>query len=755
MNSKPTSSENYSEQGSFKASKQASKGLQSSITELKDIDHDPIGADEIRLLEVHPGKPGEILRGTFRIHPQKGAPSYYPLAGRAEEREPLLWMECNGTKTPIKTSLHTILNGVRKQSSSVLVWAEEICGPISNDAVNRTSQEKPEAKNQQPQPYNFTKPSVAALLGLTRESEPQRPANKVKWFDYSGHKYEPLDPHKRQIRLAVCTFKQNLSELDLSITFKSVSLLEKPVPRYKALSYVWASTDPTLPNYLQVPTARPEVWNKMRMRVFFDCDVEEWNAKFENANLRKALYSFYEVEKNNLENNSFTVWADALCINQTDPDERTSQVSMMASIYKAADEVWAWLGPFNAAATRGLDEIDQWSAFYETHLDELDAFAVLPGKKPKRENPNFGNSNPFETLLTDAHQLGLLTTDDDSDRAPFPDNYEQAPLLRATPFMGVYWTRAWIFQELAFSSRAFIMAGKRRVTLKACVQAHRVWSFFGALRNYIRNTCEDYAWQSPLLNPNRSFWKFVGRAKSQPMGWMMDALDDIRQPDTAAVIGYLSGLSLDFVTTFTRFRSTDPRDKIFALWGFVQPDGRYSSLIKPDYKLGVREVYSKAAQHLILAEKSLDILACFPMINELPEPTDDLDLPSWVPDWRRYQSFCPFTPIPGAGRPRYPQPANFAELVQFPAAGTLRVRGHLAGTIVDSWQGLDVFPYNMTLNGFGMLFQKTATQGRNLLSEYFRLSFNTENETIPEKGALDQPIEINADFSRVVSTGKM
>ncbi|KIM94104.1 hypothetical protein OIDMADRAFT_136511 [Oidiodendron maius Zn] len=38
------------------------------------------------------------------------------------------------------------------------------------------------------------------------------------------------------------------------------------------------------------------------------------------------------------------VWLDASCINQSDPNERQSQVEMMGQIYGTASHVLAWLG---------------------------------------------------------------------------------------------------------------------------------------------------------------------------------------------------------------------------------------------------------------------------------------------------------------------------------------------------------------------------------------------------------------------------
>ena len=46
------------------------------------------------------------------------------------------------------------------------------------------------------------------------------------------------------------------------------------------------------------------------------------------------------------------IWADAVCINQNDLDERSSQVSMMGHIYKNAHQCQVWLGT--------VEEIKDW-----------------------------------------------------------------------------------------------------------------------------------------------------------------------------------------------------------------------------------------------------------------------------------------------------------------------------------------------------------------------------------------------------------
>jgi hypothetical protein len=50
-----------------------------------------------------------------------------------------------------------------------------------------------------------------------------------------------------------------------------------------------------------------------------------------------------------------TIWADAVCINQTDYQERSHQIRQMSSIYRAAARVIIWLGDSNEATDAAMD----------------------------------------------------------------------------------------------------------------------------------------------------------------------------------------------------------------------------------------------------------------------------------------------------------------------------------------------------------------------------------------------------------------
>jgi hypothetical protein len=84
---------------------------------------------------------------------------------------------------------------------------------------------------------------------------------------------------------------------------------------FEALSYTWGSTENNavihLGNHL-VPVTR---------------------------NLFEALQALRFQDKPRV------LWIDALCINQTDLEERANQVTIMRHIYHKAEKVIVWLGP--------------------------------------------------------------------------------------------------------------------------------------------------------------------------------------------------------------------------------------------------------------------------------------------------------------------------------------------------------------------------------------------------------------------------
>jgi hypothetical protein len=102
----------------------------------------------------------------------------------------------------------------------------------------------------------------------------------------------------------------------LSWTMQHIALDSEP--RFEALSYTWGS---------QIDTY-PISCNRRLLRI--------------HHNLHNALP--YLARRNRDTAKMLPLWIDAVCINQTDDNEKSIQINLMNLIYKQASKVWAWLG---------------------------------------------------------------------------------------------------------------------------------------------------------------------------------------------------------------------------------------------------------------------------------------------------------------------------------------------------------------------------------------------------------------------------
>lgn len=98
----------------------------------------------------------------------------------------------------------------------------------------------------------------------------------------------------------------------IACQLKYVSLDDRP--KFEAISYCWGG---------QVPGVEIEC-NGGRMKI--------------TKNLSDALRAFRKLDT------IILLWADAICINQKDNDEKTCQVPLMGRIYGQARNVKIWLG---------------------------------------------------------------------------------------------------------------------------------------------------------------------------------------------------------------------------------------------------------------------------------------------------------------------------------------------------------------------------------------------------------------------------
>ncbi|RSL57986.1 hypothetical protein CEP53_006278 [Fusarium sp. AF-6] len=127
--------------------------------------------------------------------------------------------------------------------------------------------------------------------------------------------YKPLDQVKSEIRVIRIPPKDNDN-------FRLETVCLDDSPTFVALSYVWG--DPNIKELISLDNQPFPVTKNLA-------------AALKQIRNRWTLEdSPHRVE---------SLWVDAICINQRDPDERTQQVQLMGRIYKSAAVVLAWLGP--------------------------------------------------------------------------------------------------------------------------------------------------------------------------------------------------------------------------------------------------------------------------------------------------------------------------------------------------------------------------------------------------------------------------
>jgi hypothetical protein len=317
--------------------------------------------------------------------------------------------------------------------------------------------------------------------------------------------------------------------------------LENP-PTYIAISYAWGDSG----------------------------DTRKIQVEGSSFPITSNLYGALKVLRRKSE--AVMVWADALCIDQQNRDERTQQVQLMTSIYSKADTVAVWLGP----------EADD----SELAVKLLDAVAAQ-SKSPEL----------IKNLISSQ-----------SRRRDF------AALISL--FERDYWRRLWVVQE-GFNARDItvycgLMQCPWVLYTDACDAFRR---HKGDLDLYFPGGASDGERHTISQNhlPYSQVLVYQGPGSF---------------PDLRSLAELGEGSLLEVLRTCRRKLAVEPRDKVFGILGILPEEVRVQ--FPPDYGLSVKEVYTNVVDYLLTTTERLDVI-CEAIY--FPLHTSSANLPSWVPDW--------------------------------------------------------------------------------------------------------------------------
>lgn len=191
-------------------------------------------------------------------------------------------------------------------------------------------------------------------------------------------------------------------------------------PSYEAISYAWG--EPIFSETLHLPTGQMGI----------------------TANLAAALKRF------RLSDRKRRLWADALCINQGNNEEKGHQVTLMADVYRNAKHVLAWLGEGSGETSKAIDFLhrvaeDSWKCGVNAECP-WKAFDV-------DVNQGSGLSVVIRGLLSVVN--------------------ENEATLRVF-FNQAWFKRLWVVQEVGLASQLIFYNGCRIITQKTFAAATMV-----------------------------------------------------------------------------------------------------------------------------------------------------------------------------------------------------------------------------------------------------------------------------------------
>ena len=248
------------------------------------------------------------------------------------------------------------------------------------------------------------------------------------------------------------------------------------------------------------------------------------------------------------------LWIDQICkslnyylhlangmsgINQSDIEERNSQITLMRRIYKSARQVVVWLGVDADESATAVEDIESIGRYIKRG----------PGEK----------SVEYPNLSMEQKQK----------------NWKAVCAF----YQRDWWQRSWVRQEVALARMPNMLCGNSSITYSTAIDAARYMGFVsGVLDGRNSTTMGSAGFGLPFGYHASQLAKLCGIVSSG---------------DRFATLGEILMISRGS-------KATDPRDMVYAVLGMADPE-LYS--LVPDYRSSVRDVYIAAAKQALLADR--------------------------------------------------------------------------------------------------------------------------------------------------------
>ncbi|KAH6661518.1 heterokaryon incompatibility protein-domain-containing protein, partial [Halenospora varia] len=299
---------------------------------------------------------------------------------------------------------------------------------------------------------------------------------------------------------------------------------EGRLPKYHALSYCWG--DPTRSNSLK-------------------CNGKE---VLITTTLKEALSHLVTLDRGSAE----WIWIDQICVDQTNKEEKGTQVNMMREIYRKSERTIIWLGP-------GIKGIETTSSLLEEmwrlHTEDQD---LVNGSRKRR---------PYTSSELEATNL--------------PPAGDRSWKVLAELLSRPWFVRTWVIQEAVLSSvHPQMLCGSYKLD----------WEKLLGACSWMRSMC----YSITPLSHNIEAWTATRS---------LNLFNDLKNV----------GGRWDMVTLLMRamrFQASEPRDKVYSLVG-LSGEGSDSTYIpkalQANYDKSCRDVFRDVTRYIIKSSANLSI----------------------------------------------------------------------------------------------------------------------------------------------------
>jgi len=277
---------------------------------------------------------------------------------------------------------------------------------------------------------------------------------------------------------------------------------------------------------------------------------------------------------------SSCIWIDSICIDQLNLEEKNHQVPMMRSIYEKASHVYVCLG----------EDRNAWLAM--AMVNEL----VLTFLVSTPEN--------FSAYISDLYLRRL------SDKDP-------ALTARIEAFYQLlsnkWFTRVWVFQEVAFASAVTVLYGNSRM----------IWEYFGTL---------EIIFSDPRFHELVAIFTYSGEAfiarRFKGLHQFV-IMDHMRRERKDSGIFFRGIPAVDLLRRTSIFEAKVPVDKIFAVLACAEGfESELTALI--DYTVPLKTTLLRVARHTL---RNGQLLKSLPYAGiGWVQAESRVEIPSWAVD---------------------------------------------------------------------------------------------------------------------------